>query len=202
MTTVFLPLAVAAQENMTGISFLQNYSTFRFIDSEGEKNDVGFTLKSGYGLMYRKNFVKPLFLEGSLGYNNKGASSSWDLTRLDWSFHYVNADLILGYRIAFGKLSPHIAAGVYYGRLVKAEQIIGMSFYDLMDMNVISKNDLGIRMSGGLEYFYSETGSLLLRINESAGLAQLEKGDSGQLMFNRTFSVQIGLLFNINTDKP
>lgn len=200
ITVVFLQLPVTAQENKIGISFFQNYSTFRFIDSGGEKGDMSFALKSGYGIYYRKNFDKPLFLEGGISYNNKGAASSIDLTRLDWSFHYLNADLTLGYMITIGKLSPHVAAGLYYGRLIKAEQIIGSSFYDLMDLEVINKNDMGIRVSGGIEYLYSASGSIFLRINESAGLAQLEKGDSGQLMYNRTFSVQIGLFFNINSD--
>ena len=78
--------------------------------------------------------------------------------------------------------------------------MIGSSFYDLMDLNRIKKNDLGIRISGGLEYEYSDLGSLLLRINKFAGLAQLEEGDSGQKMFNRTISIQLGMFFTINKD--
>jgi hypothetical protein len=57
-------------------------------------------------------------------------------------------------------------------------------------------------MFGRVEYKYSENGSLFLRINESMGLVQLEKGDSGQKMFNRTFSIQLGLLFPIHKNLP
>lgn len=200
LTMILNSATIIAQENKIGISFFQNYSTFRFIDSGGEKNDMSCTLKSGYGLSYRKNLNNPLFLEGGLSYNNKGASYSFDITRLDWSFHYVNVDLSLGYRVTSGRLSPNIAAGLYYGRLFKADQIIGSSFYDLMDMYSIKKNDMGIRISGGIEYAYSDNGILMFGLNESVGLLQLEKGNSGQKMFNRTFSVQLGLFFIINKD--
>jgi hypothetical protein len=67
-----------------------------------------------------------------------------------------------------------------------------------MEMNIIKKNDAGVNVFGGLEYEYSDSGSVLFRISESIGLMQLEKENSSQEMFNRTFSVQLGLLFNIN----
>ena len=197
---ILVSVSVLAQENMFGISFFQNYSTFRFIDSEGEMNDMDFIIKSGYGLSYRKTFNRPLFVEGIVSYNNKGAASSIDLTRLDWSFHYVNADLNLGLKFIIGRIKPQVGAGIYYGRLFKADQIIGTLHYDLMEMNTIRKNDSGVNVFGGMEYEYSDSGSVLFRISESIGLLQLEKETSSQELFNRTFSVQLGLLFNINKE--
>ncbi len=194
---VFISVTVMAQEDKLGISFFQNYSTFRFIDSEGERNDLNLTIRSGYGLSYRKTINSPLFVEGRISYNNKGAASSIDFTRLDWSFHYVNADLNLGYKLVLGRIKPQIGAGIYYGRLFKADQNVGTLHYDLMEMNTIKKNDSGVNVFGGLEYEYSESGSVLFRISESIGLMQLEKEDISQKMSNRTFSVQFGLLFNI-----
>ncbi len=199
-TLILGSVTITAQENKVGISFFQNYSTFRFIDSEGEKDDLNFTIKSGYGLSYRKTFNNPLFIEGIVSYNNNGASSSIDFTRLDWSFHYVNADLNLGWKFVLGRIKPQIGTGIYYGRLFKADQSIGTLNYDLMEMNTVKKNDSGVNIFGGLEYEYSDSGSVLFRIIESIGLTQLEKENSGQEMFNRTFSVQLGLLFNINKE--
>ena len=190
-------ISVLAQENKLGVSFFQNYSTFRFINSEGEKNDMDFTIKSGYALSFQKTSNGPLFVEGRVSYNNKGAASSIDLTRLDWSFHYVNADLNAGWKFIMGRVKPQIGAGIYYGRLFKADQNIGTMNYDLMKMNTIKKNDTGVIIFAGLEYTYSESGSVLFRLNESLGLMQLEEKNSSQAMFNRTFSVQLGLLFNI-----
>lgn len=195
---VLWSVTVMAQENKVGISFFQNYSKFVFFDSESERDDMNFTIKSGYGLSYRKTFSSPLFVEGMVSYNNKGASSSIDFTRLDWSFYYINADLNFGWRFVLGRVKPQFGTGIYFGRLFKADQNIGTLHYDLMEMNIIKKNDAGVNVFGGLEYEYSDSGSVLFRISESIGLMQLEKENSSQEMFNRTFSVQLGLLFNIN----
>ncbi|MFZ0280308.1 MAG: outer membrane beta-barrel protein [Bacteroidales bacterium] len=195
-------IAVAAQDKKVGISFFQNYSTFRYINSEGNKDDMDYTIKFGYGLLFQQVFGKHLLLEGLVLYNNKGATSSLDLDQLDWSFHYVNAGINLGYKFMIGKLYPQLGAGFYYGRLLKADQYIGSAYYDLMVLNEINKNDFGVNMFGGLEYDYSDNGSLFLKINESIGLLQLEELESGQKIFNRTFSIQLGLLFPINKNLP
>ena len=191
-------IGISAQDNKLGISFLQNYSTFRYIGSGGNKDDLNFTVKYGYGLSYQKVNAKNFFLEGMLLYNNKGAASTLDLEQLDWSFHYINTRINLGHKFIFGKLYPQVGSGIYFGRLLKADQYIGTAHYDLMAINSVKKNDFGIDIFGGIEYGYSDNGSVFLRLNESIGLLQLEEGDTGQKMFNRTFSVQIGLLFPIN----
>jgi len=199
ITVIFLfsYLAIAAQDNKVGISFLQNYSTFRYIGSDGKKDALNYTIKFGYGLSFQKSYERNFFLEGLLLYNNKGAESTVYLDQLDWSFHYINTRINLGHNFVFGRLYPNVGCGIYFGRLLKADQYIGSAHYDLMAINAVKRNDFGIDVFGGMEYGYSDNGSVFLRLNESIGLLQLEEGDAGQKMFNRTFSVQIGLLFPI-----
>jgi len=199
ITVIFLfsYLAIAAQDNKVGISFLQNYSTFRYIGSDGKKDALNYTIKFGYGLSFQKAYEKNFFLEGLLLYNNKGAESTVYLDQLDWSFHYINTDINLGYRFIFGKLYPQFGGGIYYGKLLRGDQYIGQAHYDLMDLDIIKKDDFGINIFGGIEYGYSDNGSVYLRLKESLGMLQLEKGESDQKMFNRTFSIQLGLLFPI-----
>ncbi len=199
---IFSYITLAAQDYKVGISFYQNYSTFRYIDSEGKKEDLNHTIKFGYSLSFQKAFGNHLFLEGLVLYNNNGATSTLDLDQLDWSFHYVNADVNIGYKFIMGKLYPQLGAGLYYGRLLKADQYIGSAHYDLMFLNEIKRNDFGVNMFGGLEYEYSDHSSVFLKINKSIGLLQLEKRESSQKMFNRTFSIQLGLLFPINKNLP
>ena len=199
---IFSCVASSAQGYKVGISFLQNYSTFRFIDSEGTRSDLEHAIKFGYGLSFQKSFNNKMFLEGLILYNNTGAASNIELDLLEWSFHYINADLNTGYQFNFGLLHPQLGAGFYYGRLIKADQYVGPIHYDLMDLNYIERNDFGLNVFGRVEYEYSEYSSLFLRINESIGLVQLEKGESGQKMFNRTFSIQLGLLFPIYKNLP
>lgn len=190
-------ISLAAQENKIGLSFLQNYSTFRFVDSAGVKEDLNYTIKFGYGLSYQKLLGEHFLIEAMLLYNNKGANSSLDQEKLDWSLHYINADLGIGYNFGTGRLHPQIGGHLYYGRLVKGDQFIGSVNYDLMETGKINKNDFGVNVFAGLDYGYSDNGSVFLRMNESIGLLQLEEGNSDQKMFNRTFSIQLGLFFNI-----
>ena len=67
-----------------------------------------------------------------------------------------------------------------------------------MEENSVSKNDVGAVVFGGLEYAYSRDGSVFIRLDESIGLLNLETDqEASQRMFNRAFSIQIGLYFNI-----
>lgn len=195
---MFLGFITINAQNKVNVFFNQNFSTFRFVDSEKNISDLNYTIKYGYGLSYQRVFGKHYFVEGLLSYNNKGANSTLDLKKLDWSFHYVNVGSNIGYKFIIGRLSPHFGAGLYYGRLLKADQFIGSDYYNLMILNDIKKNDFGANLLAGLEYEYSDKGTVFFRINESMGLLQLEKGNVvTQKMFNRTFSFQLGLFFSI-----
>lgn len=201
ITLVFLSLNLITTyaQDKVGINFAQNFTTFRFKDSENNIEDLDYAIKYGYGLFYQKVFNKHFIIEGSLSYNNKGATSTNDLEKLDWSFHYANAGINAGYKLIFGRLCPQLGAGLFYGRLLQADQYIGTEYYDLMAANTITKNDWGVIMFAGLEYEYSDNGSIYVRFNEAMGLMQLETNEEGtQKMFNRTFSIQLGLSFNIN----
>lgn len=190
-------LPVTGQNNI-GVSFSQTYSTFRFKDSDGEKEDLKYTIKYGYGLTWQQEIMENLFAEGSLTYNCKGATSTLGVQKLDWSLHYVNVSANIGYKMILGRLTPHGGAGLYYGRLLKAEQFIGSDYFDLIETDYIRKSDFGANIFAGIGYDYSDNGSVFVRLNETIGLLQLEKDEqSTQRMFNRTFSIQVGLYFSI-----
>ena len=190
---------MAKGQNNIGLYFSQNFSTFRFLNNDGEKEDLKYTIKYGYGLIYQIQFDSNIFAEGLLSYNNKGANSQIGNTKLDWSFHYVNLGINGGYKFNLGRIQPHVGTGFYYGHLLKADQFIGIDYYDLMSMDIISMNDLGLNIIGGMSYEYSRNGFVFIRLNQEIGLLQMEKDDEdNQKMFNRTFSIQLGLLFNIN----
>lgn len=198
--TVLLLLGFSASnaQNKISISFNQNFSTFRFVDSEGNKEDMDYSMNFGYGLSFQRIFAEHFFVEGQLVYNNKGANYIVDSQKLDWAFQYLNPGINAGYKFTFARISPHAGAGLYYGRLLKAEQYIGTVYYNLMDSENIKKNDFGVNVFAGIEYEYSDNGTVFLRFNESIGLLQLEEsGEADQKMFNRTTSIQLGLFFTI-----
>jgi hypothetical protein len=193
----FLLLNLNAQYKV-GLSFNQNYSTLRFLDSENNKEDLDFAVNYGYGLSYLLEFNDAFYGETRLAYNTLGANSTFGMQKLDWSFGYVNLEAYAGYKLDFRRLYPHFGAGAYYGRLMKADQFIGSDYYNLMQASDINKNDIGAVVFGGLDYEYSRDGSVFIRIVESIGLLNLEQDqEASQRMFNRTFSIQLGLYFNI-----
>lgn len=193
--SIFLPMK---SQNKIGVSFGQMYSTFRFKDSEGNIEDLKYTIKYGYGVTWQQEIIESLFTEGSLSYNGKGATSTLGVQKLDWALHYVNAAVSAGYKMKIGRLSPHGGAGLYYGRLLKAEQFIGSDYFDLVETDYIKKSDFGANIFAGIGYDYSDNGSVFVRLNETIGLLQLEKDETAtQRMFNRTFSIQLGLFFTI-----
>ena len=199
---VLVSLEVSAQ-NKIGISFSQNFSTFKFTNSSGSHTDLSYTIKYGYGATFQKVFADHILTEGFLAYNVKGANSTAEHELVDWSFHYFNAGANAGYRFRFGNFYPLLGAGLYYGYLIRADQFFGETYYNLIAEGDIKRNDFGVNLFAGAEYDYSSGGSVFFRINEALGLMQLEKSENtSQKMYNRTFSIQLGLQFVIaKTDK-
>lgn len=186
-------------QDQIGILFSQNLSTFRFIDSDSNKEDLDISINYGYGFTYSKELSDLFFISGLLSYDNKGATDVFDEEKLEWSFHYVGASINGGAKFTLGRWSPKIGAGMYYGRLLKAEQYIGSQYYDLMSDDVLNKNDIGVNVFGGISYSFSKTGNIFLKLNQNMGLLQLEESEgSNQKMYNRVFSIQTGFTFNIN----
>jgi hypothetical protein len=193
---VFFSLTVNGQ-NKIGITFNQNFSTLRYTES-GIAYDLAYTIKYGYGASFQKVFANNIIAEGFLAYNVKGANSTAEHELVDWSFHYFNAGANAGYRFSLGNFYPLAGAGLYYGYLIRADQFFGETYYNLISKGDIKRNDFGINIFAGAEYEYSSSGSVFFRINEALGLMQLEKGENSiQEMYNRTFSIQLGLQFVI-----
>ncbi len=186
-----------AQEYNVGLSFLQNHSSLRFVDSHGNKQKEDSRIGYGYSLFLQKT-IEDYYLEGSLSYNNRGAMSSYGTSRLEWSLHYLGASVSAARRFSLFNLNPHAGIGLYYGRLFKAGQITGQEYFNLLAEDEIKKNDLGFNIFAGLNYAYSDGSSLFFRLDRYTGIAQIEKRQPGQKLFNRSFSVQLGLIFRIN----
>jgi hypothetical protein len=195
---IFICLAVNAQ-NKIGMTFSQNFSTFKFTNSSGSQTDLSYTIKYGYGASFQKVFADHILTEGFLAYNVKGANSTAEHELVDWSFHYLNAGANAGYRFNFGNFHPLAGVGLYYGYLIRADQFFGETYYNLIAEGDIKRNDFGVNLFAGAEYEYSSGGSVFFRINEALGLMQLEKSENTtQKMYNRTFSIQLGLQFVIS----
>jgi len=201
-TSLFLIFLINSNaQYKAGIFMSQNFTSFRFIDSNQEVSNPGFSVRYGYGFSVQKDLGNSFYTEGSLTYNNVGASSDYYSSKLDWSFQYLNLTMEGGYRFNRGRFRPIAGGGLYYGRLVKADQIIGSLSYNLMSGNRIKKNDFGPAIFAGIEYKYSnkflENGVVYARVNGMYGLLNLEDYKTAyQKMFNRIISIQAGILFS------
>ena len=107
VTGLFLICLINANaQYKTGILIAQNFSSFRFISSDNEVSNPGYTVKFGYGFEIQREYSKNVFAEALLSYNNTGAISNADLARLEWSFQYLNVAVEAGYRFGSGRIRP------------------------------------------------------------------------------------------------
>ncbi|MBI5540882.1 MAG: outer membrane beta-barrel protein [Bacteroidia bacterium] len=190
-----------AQDNFS-LHFAQTYSKFKFLDSEGNKDDnITSAINYSYGLNYSKIFSSNIFARIELGYKNLGANSILNNQKLDWSLHYTDLNLGGGYIVNKGKLKPFIGASFYFSYLFKAEQSIGLSYYNMLKMDAIKNTDYGLNVYAGLLYSFTESASVLFELRNSTGMNQLEQNsepNQSQKLYNRALSLHFGLVFSIN----
>lgn len=184
-------------QDQVGIFFSQNYSTFRFIDSDNNKEDLDYTIGFGYGILYQKALRDHLYIRTDLFYNKLGATQQIDIDKLDWDLHYAGLDAAFGYTFSFGRIKPFGNIGLYYSYLLKADQSIGTQYFDLLKEEVLNTSDFGLKVSIGTAFQYSDNGSVFISLNEDWGFKELEKSNDTQNMYNRNFSIQLGLHFSI-----
>jgi hypothetical protein len=188
-----------AQQSVS-IQFGQSYARFRYIDSNGNIDEnLTSDVKGTYAINYRKDF-KGLFVKPSLGYNHLGATSSFNNQKLDWSLHYANIALGVGYQFNLGKINPYLGCSGYYAYLYKASQTIGVNYYNLLTDNVLSRNDLGVNTFVGVNFKFSEANTFFIEFNQLMGMNNLEtnQNNSTEKLFNRAFAVMFGISFNLS----
>ena len=197
-------LANVSLDNVS-IHFAQTYARFRFIDSEGNKDeDISFDFRSGYGVNYTKFFTPEIFIKPELGYKNLGASSMLNNQKLDWSLHYLDLNCAGGYLLKLGHIQPYGGLALYMAYLYKANQTIGLLYYDLLAEKDMKRFDYGVNVFGGIKYAFTRSNAFFFEIRNSTGLGQLEtKGPAGQneKTFNRSVSLHFGVSFKIDKKK-
>ncbi len=190
---------VNAQDNFS-IHFAQTYSKFKFIDSEGNADEnLSSDVRYSYGLNYNKFFSSGLYLRPELGYKNLGAVSILNNQKLSWSLHYADLNLGGGYIINKYKFKPYVGASLYFSYLYKAEQNIGLDYYDMLENKDIKNIDFGINAYCGVFYNFTEMAGVFAELRNSTGLNQLEPNNEGetQRLYNRAISIHFGLTFSI-----
>ena len=185
------------------LNFAQTYAKFRFIDSQGEKNEnINTDIRYSYGINYTKVFDLGFFVRPEIGYKHLGALSVLgENQKLTWNLHYADINLGGGYIFQPFQIQPYVGASIYYSYLFKADQTIGSSYYNLMDADELKKSDVGVNLFAGIIYAFNKSNMVFFEIRNSTGLMQIEKNiddAQNQKMYNRAFSLSFGLSFKIN----
>ena len=184
------------------IHFAQTYARFRFIDSEGNKDtDISFDFRSSYGVNFTEFLTPEIFIKPELGYKNLGASSTINNQKVDWSLHYLDLNCAGGYLIKAGPVQPYGGVALYMAYLYKANQTIGLLYYDLIAQKAMKRLDFGVNAFAGIKYAFTRSNAFFFEFRNSTGLGQLETANTGgkaEKTFNRALSLHFGISFNID----
>jgi hypothetical protein len=186
------------------LSFLfgKNASSFIFKDSLGVKNkDLYNTMGDFYGLNLQIRLKKRHVLIPEVAYYNAGSNYKKDGFDMTWRLNYVGFGLGYAFKIIDTKnysMAPKIAIG--YDYLLKQNQTIGISTYDLSQTNAAFVN-YNFRSSFGItnQFKITDNLSFIAEYRYSIGLNQIENSrlNSIKTTKNTSNTFIAGLLFKI-----
>ncbi len=191
---------VFSQDNVS-IHFGQSFTTFKYTSSHGGTDpNLTSAFRSGYGVNYAKVFHSGFFIRPELGYKNLGGQSVLNGQKIDWSLHYLDFNLGLGYSVHMGPVITFIGIAPYYSYMYKGGQTYGLDYFDLIANKAIKTADYGLNILGGVKYRLNEANSIFVEVRNLTGLMQLEpdsESGSSEKLYNRAMSFHLGFSFNI-----
>jgi outer membrane autotransporter protein len=194
-------LGVNAQDFIS-LQFAQVNSTFSYKNSQGVADDnLNYKINNSYGMSYSKSFDSGLLIRSELSYKNLGANSIFKNQNLDWSLDYIDLNLGIAYRFNKFSVKPYLGGAFYYAYLFKAQQGIGIEYFDMIEEKSIKRNDFGLNIFVGAQYKISEQMSIYLELKNAIGLNQLEPNNGPskeQELYNRALIIQTGISIAIN----
>lgn len=176
------------------LSFSQTFSSFNYTNSEIEKDVfVDSDVKAGSSIGYYINSPSWMDLRLDLSLLNMGARAAYDSESVKWDLNYINANVNFGYRYKKTNLQPYVLLGPYLSYLYKASQEIGTTFYNLIELKKMKRIDLGVNILYGVNLKVSSSVFLFLEARHSIGLYQIENDVNNQKLYNRAFSIALGI---------
>jgi hypothetical protein len=197
---------VKAQSSIT-IDASQQITNFVFTDGSGlqdntylmfgEENLYKPVYSGAYSFGYSYLLDVGVFFRLNVGMRNAGATMVYDATNYLWEFQYLQGKLGVGYALDLGLVNPYLAVSGYYGSLLKANQRINNEDFDIIDSELIQKNDYGLNIPLGVRIDASEFVSVYTEVSYLMGLQNIETADNGQEANNVGYMFTLGLSFTI-----
>ncbi|MES2286880.1 MAG: outer membrane beta-barrel protein [Bacteroidota bacterium] len=203
---LFFTKPVAAQ-HYVNLEGAQVYSTFKFSSKISDKDQIftdnpayARTVVSAFGLVYEYEHSNGLFVLGGVGMRKAGSSLVFNNIDYIWKMQYVDVKAGIGYQFNKWRIKPYAAVAPYYASLLNANQTVGQKSYDIKAGKFIKKYDLGFFLAIGFKATISKQISIFTEYNYILGLKNIET-TADQYLYNRGFSIKVGLSLNITDPK-
>jgi len=198
LTITLISLAGYAQEPSFTIDASQLVSTFKFVDSDNNKqnSDYQSILTGSYGIGYRNIFKNNIIFKAGLGKRNGGANYVYDGMNYSWRLEYLDVKIGGGYMLKRRVFSPYFVVNGYYGNLLHGTQILNNEEFNITKSGILKKSDFGLIGNIGLNFSISHFISAYAEGLYLYGLSNIEK-DSGQKTSNRGYGITLGLSFSL-----
>lgn len=199
----FISIKSALAQSSFTLDASQLYTTFKFQDSQGNKdNSYSGNFTGAYSIGYRYVHESGLLLRANVGMRKAGATLVYDDANYMWDLQYADGRLGVGYMLTSTRVKPYLTASGYYAYLLKANQTLNQVNYDIKEANALSKTDYGIVASPGVQLELSEYFSVYAEASYLMGLQNIENkaveaSGSGQKGYNQAYGLTLGLSFSI-----
>ena len=181
-------------------SYGKTFTGFYYKNDMGQK-DENLSLSSGnaYALSLGMRLGERHQLRPEILYSEAGAKSEFLNDPISWKLNYIGFRASYLFHV-FNKSNFSISPGVIigYDYLLKGDQFIGNTKYDLKETDALKAWDLnaGALLSG--RFKVTESLSIIAEYRYNLGLNQIEKKDVGERTKNFAHKALIGLSFNIS----
>lgn len=197
----FLMILQAKGQNELHLGFSQTFSSFNFKSSTAEKDEfVSSDVNSGSAIGYNISFPSWMDLRFDISLLNMGARAAYENESVKWDLNYINTNVNFGLRYKKSLVQPYVLLGPYMSYLYKGSQEIGSSYYNLIELKKIKRIDLGVNALYGANINVSPTFKLFIEGRHTIGLRQIEKDANNQKLYNRAFSIVLGIKVTLEKD--
>ena len=172
----------------------QNFSTYKYTDSQGEIKDFTSGITGCFSLGYQYLAPGGLLIRSGLGMRRAGASLEYNKRNVEWNIQYADINVGVGYLLNKWRIKPYVAVSPYFAYMLQGVQTVGQTKYDIKKNETMSPVDFGVNFSPGVKVELSNTISFYAEYRQLLGLQNLETGSaSDQKTYNRGFSVNLGI---------
>lgn len=194
---LFAGIAGAQQQSLT-MDASQMVSSFSFLDSESNKQNVDYEgiLTGSYSVGYRYILNESIIFRGAFGKRNGGANYVYDNMNYSWRLQYVDVKLGAGYMYNMGRISPYLVVSGYYGYLIRGIQVLNNEEFNITQSGILNQAEFGMVVNPGVNMKLSDYISTFVEFNYTRGLNNIET-DESQKAHNLGYGVTLGLSFTI-----